>query len=179
MYRQEKPGCPGKAWDNSKVRIVPMILRSAAMIRNRTSGQSYIRTLHDICGRNAWVLFFLESQEKNGHMVFQKDIESCLSMTRSGVSKLIKGIEADGLIKRQAVPEDARLKRIVLTQRGRELTRLAQEEKERLDEDLCAGFSQEELEGFASYLERFMENMKAAPAAEREGRQDGHDKETV
>jgi|GEM_PF-69902 len=141
--------------------VWPRILHSSMLIRRRAGSARYMNALHEMCGRNAWVLFYLNKQEKAGRAIYQKDIEQSLSMTRSGVSKLIKNMEDNNIIERRAVEGDARLKQIILTDGGRQLSELAAHEKENMEADICAGFSDEELEQFVSYLDRLIANISA------------------
>ena len=50
--------------------------------------------------------------------VFQKDIEEEYSLRPPTATKLLKDMEKNGLIYREAVPYDARLKRIVATEKA-------------------------------------------------------------
>ena len=55
-------------------------------------------------------LYFRSDQD-----TFQKDIEVCFKLRRSTVSSLLNALEKKGLIRRVSVPQDARLKKLVLT----------------------------------------------------------------
>ena len=50
--------------------------------------------------------------------MFQRDIEREFSITRSTVTNILQLMERKGYIERQSVPQDARLKRLVLTEKG-------------------------------------------------------------
>ncbi len=50
--------------------------------------------------------------------IYQKDIEREACLTKSAVSNIVSGMERKGYVRRQAVLDDARLKRIVLTEEG-------------------------------------------------------------
>lgn len=53
--------------------------------------------------------------------VYQRDLETCFKLRRSTISSLLSALEKKGLIRRLPVPHDARLKRLVLTEEGKEL----------------------------------------------------------
>lgn len=55
--------------------------------------------------------------------IFQKDIEEELDIRRSSVTSVLQLMEKNGYIKRVSVCEDARLKKIVLTEKGLEIHR--------------------------------------------------------
>lgn len=53
--------------------------------------------------------------ESEGAPVFQRDLEARFRVSRATVSNTLTVMEKNGLIRRESVPEDARLKRIILT----------------------------------------------------------------
>ena len=57
--------------------------------------------------------YLFKNQGKN---VYQKDLEQLFSIRRSTVSGILKTMEKNGFIKRVSISEDARVKRIVLTE---------------------------------------------------------------
>ena len=50
--------------------------------------------------------------------MYQRDIEREFSITRSTVTNILQLMERKGYIERQSVPQDARLKRLILTEEG-------------------------------------------------------------
>ena len=55
--------------------------------------------------------------------IFQKDIEEELDIRRSSVTSVLQLMEKNGYIQRVSVSEDARLKKIMLTEKGLEIQR--------------------------------------------------------
>ena len=90
----------------------------------------------------------------------QKDFEDAFGITRSTASKVCSLMETKGLIHRQPVSDDARLKKITLTDRGETMRREMIEGRKRMEAKLTAGFSSEELQNLRDYLRRMKENMK-------------------
>ena len=62
------------------------------------------------------------------HDVFQRDIENAFSIRKSTVSKIIKLMENKDLIRRESVEYDARLKKIVLTDKAIEIHKMIKED---------------------------------------------------
>ena len=91
--------------------------------------------------------------------MFQKDVEGEFSIRRSTATELLKTMEAGGLIRRIPVHYDARLKKIVLTERAAEVRRQLQERVERTERELTKGFSEAELDAFFDYVARFKANL--------------------
>jgi DNA-binding MarR family transcriptional regulator len=53
--------------------------------------------------------------------IFQRDIEEELGIRRSSVTSVLQLMEKNGYIQRVSVSEDARLKKIILTEKGLEI----------------------------------------------------------
>jgi DNA-binding MarR family transcriptional regulator len=134
------------------------------MIRRHFAFSSHKMEIEAVTGNNGWIIGYLAD---NAHQeIFQKDIEEHFQITRSTVSRVLSLMEQKGLILRKAVERDARLKRIVLTDRALELCDIMRRESRHMESLLMQGFSQEEIEIFLSYLLR----MKANISAPQEGR---------
>lgn len=107
---------------------------------------------------NGWIVKYLVlNQDKD---IFQKDIEKEFGITKSTVAGIIKLMEKKGFIERISVPRDARLKKLVLTDKGREY-----EDKMgtqfRLDEQMYReNITDEELCIFIRVLNKIKQNVK-------------------
>ncbi len=64
------------------------------------------------------LIFRKINQFARANQVFQRDIEREFSITRSTVTNILQLMERKGYIQRQSVPQDARLKQLVLTEEG-------------------------------------------------------------
>ena len=71
-----------------------------------------------ITGANAWIIDYISEQNEKKRDVYQRDLENQFGITRSTASKVVNLMVQKGLIERQNVLEDARLKRLVLTERA-------------------------------------------------------------
>ena len=95
-----------------------------------------VRTLNQVIGRlvnsyqskvdekaginrmQGWIIGYLYRHSEEA--VFQKDLEAEFQMARSTASGILQAMEKKGLITREPIPRDARLKRLVLTEKGME-----------------------------------------------------------
>lgn len=71
---------------------------------------------------HGWIMEYLYKNRKRD--VYQKDIESEFAISRSTVTNIVKLMEKKGYIKRASVKSDARLKKIILTDKGIETYKL-------------------------------------------------------
>lgn len=70
----------------------------------------------DSCtGTNAWIIGYISDKTEKNEDVYQKDLEKCFEITRSTASKVVNLMVEKGMVERQSVPWDARLKKLVLT----------------------------------------------------------------
>lgn len=111
----------------------------------------------DITGNNGRIIIFLAKNSDRD--IFQKDIEEQFSVTRSTVSKVLNLMEQKGLIQRQSVPYDARLKKIVLTEKSLKISKKMKENAVFMEENLISGFSPEELANLRDYIQRMKSNV--------------------
>ena len=134
-----------------------LILRTATMIRRKADSNIYMSKVHKITGSNGWILGYLADHENEE--IYQKDIEEKFCVTRSTVSKVLKGMESKGLLRRESVSSDARLKRLVLTEEGREINANAAVERRELENRIRDGLSDEEFHTLMHLLKRVADNM--------------------
>ena len=75
-------------------------------------------TLSDlgITGVQSRVMHYILEHGQDGP-VFQRDVEAAFNLSRSTTTNILQLMEKNGLICRESVAQDARLKRIVLTQK--------------------------------------------------------------
>ncbi len=109
-------------------------------------------------GMHGYLIRYLyENQERD---VFQRDIEKAFSISRSMVTVTLQLMEKNGLIRRESVAQDARLKRIVLTQKARDLHRQIEADIMAFESDLARGISEEEQEVFLRVAKKMQENLR-------------------
>jgi len=92
--------------------------------------------------------------------VFQKNIEQAFNIRRSTATGILKLMEKNGLILRLSTKEDARLKKIVLTQKGLEIHENTKAVIKNIEHAMKSGISQKELSSFLKTSEKIYENLK-------------------
>ena len=92
--------------------------------------------------------------------VFQKDIEAEFSITGATATNILKGLERQNLITREPMPEDARLKKILLTDEGCACNAQAFENMYHMEETLSKGMTAEEVECLRNLLDRVIANLE-------------------
>ena len=105
------------------------------------------------------ILSYIYRQEKD---VYQRDVEAYFSMPRSTVSGLMKELELAGFIRRIQVESDSRLKRLLLTDKGRSVCRTVRKGMFDLNQQLSGGISEEEFSVFWQVTDKMRANLAQA-----------------
>ena len=92
--------------------------------------------------------------------IFQKDFEQRFNIRPSTASNILSLMEKNGLIKRESVPYDARLKKITLTPKAVDIHHIIESSLNKLDEKLKEGISDEELEIFFTVIDKLNSNIE-------------------
>ena len=141
----------------AKRKIGKDIHRLSNRIKRNMDANSDHRQLDAITGSNGWIIRFLS--EREGQDVYQKDLEAEFGITRSTASKVIRLMEQKGLVMRQSVIHDARLKKLTLTDKSREFSREMHRIGNAMDQRLLRGFSPEEISQLYDFIDRMMKNL--------------------
>lgn len=110
-------------------------------------------------GNNGCIIGFIGECQDDSKDVYQRDIEQHFGITRSTVSSVIALMEQKGLIQRVSVKKDARLKKIILTQKAENLKEVMCSDAAKMNQRLTKGFSDEELNMLNSFIQRMKQNI--------------------
>lgn len=107
---------------------------------------------------HGWIMRYLyENREKE---IYQKDIEKHFSIGRSTVTSIIQLMEKKGFIERQAVQSDARLKKVLLTEKGEKTHETIEALIIQLNQNMMEGIEPEELQTFLEVLSKIRQNIE-------------------
>lgn len=116
------------------------------------------KSKEEITGTNMRIIRFLRANENRD--IYQKDVEKEFGITRSTASRVLVLMEEKGLVKRLSVDHDARLKKLILTEKSAEMGEMMQRVGEKTDVQLLNGFSDEEKAQLFSFIDRMVDNLK-------------------
>lgn len=106
---------------------------------------------------NGWIIEYIFANKDTD--IFQKDIEEHFSITRSTVSKVVDCMVSKGLIERKSVSGDARLRKLVLTEKALDIVDRIKQYETQFEEQLLKGFTKEERAQFTDYINRIKNNI--------------------
>ena len=91
--------------------------------------------------------------------VFQRDIENVFGLSRSTATGILQLLERDGLIRRESVSSDARLKSIVPTEKAARIDAQVLESIVEIEQKLIDGITENEQTIFFSVIDRMSCNL--------------------
>lgn len=112
-----------------------------------------VASKYGITGVQSRILGFLYYNSKKRD-IFQKDIEEELDIRRSSVTSVLQLMEKNGYIERVSVSKDARLKKIIITEKGLEIQRNVHDFILELEKSLRDELSDEEFNILISLIDR-------------------------
>ena len=115
--------------------------------------------LEDLGGVQGPVIGYIY-QNSQKQDVFQKDIEKWFKIRRSTATVMLQNMEQKGLIERVSVPNDGRLKKIMLTDKAKDRHIRVKEQIDIFHRDLEEGITKKEKEEFLRILDRIRENLE-------------------
>ncbi|WP_107994784.1 MarR family winged helix-turn-helix transcriptional regulator [Trichococcus paludicola] len=99
-----------------------------------------------------------ESAERD---VFQKDLEQKFDIRKSTVTGILNTMERDGLLLRETVPYDARLRKMILTDKALQAKKNSEQVIDTVERQLSKGLTEEEIATFLSILEKISKNAES------------------
>ena len=153
MYRCDHNECCGHSNDRIGAEI--------GMLHNLLRRQMACMTENseNITGMQAMIVHHLILREKEGDL-FQKDIESAFQMRRSTATGILQLMEQHGILRREPVAHDGRLKRLVLTYRARAMDERITERMVQMEQMLRRGITEEELNNWFAVSEKIRSNLE-------------------
>lgn len=116
------------------------------------------RDVDEVTLMHGWIMGFLYNNADRD--IFQKDVEARFSISRSTVTGILKLMEKKGYVIRESVPQDARLKRLVLTEKGKQLHLQTVEDIEYLENFVQSGIDPQDLDVFFKVISQLKWNIE-------------------
>ncbi len=112
---------------------------------------------HNITIEQVKILRFLS--ESLSSFAYQKDIEQNFAIKRSSVTNILQNMEKSGLIERLGDVSDARIKKVLLTEKGAELSKTLKDFICNLESVIVNNMTGEEKEVFKYLLKKSLNNV--------------------
>ncbi len=116
-------------------------------------------TKYGITGVQSAMIGFIyeKSKEKD---VFAKDIEKNFDIRRASIAGMLQNMEKNGLIKRETIDNDARLRRIVLTDKALEIRKEVRKNIRKVEKQAVEGLTKEEIRSYVELTKKMSTNLE-------------------
>lgn len=132
------------------------ISRTSRLIKRYMDKDATKLYIDKMTGTHGWAIgYFYHNRHRD---IFQKDFEQEFNIRRSTASNILSLIEKNGLIKRESVPYDARLKKITLTDKAIDIQHIVDDAFGKLEDTIKEGITDEELSVFYRVLDKINSN---------------------
>ncbi len=132
--------------------------RTSRVVKRYMDGDAVKLYIDKMTGTHGWAVgYFYDNRHRD---VFQKDFEQEFEIRRSTASNILSLMEKNGLIKRESVPYDARLKKITLTDKALEIQSVVNKSFDKLESTMKKDISDSELTVFYRVLDKICDNLE-------------------
>ena len=128
------------------------------LIKRYIDGSATKQYVDNLTGTHGWVIGYL--YDNRDHDVYQRDLETQFSIRRSTATGILQLMEKNELILREPVESDARLKKLVLTEKALDIHKMVEEDRKRTEEQLTKDIDAQELAIFRKALKQMIRIME-------------------
>lgn len=129
-----------------ELKAINHIIQRKIMLWGTNSGLDKVTVMH------GWIIGFID--EHSDCDIYQKDIESAFAISKSTVTNILKLMEKKGYIIRESVDCDARLKKLILTEKGIQTSKVLKTVIDENEKQFSKIFDKEEEETFLVLLKK-------------------------
>ena len=115
----------------------------------------------ELTGTRGMVLGFISRRTAQGKAVYQRDVEDHFRIRPPSVTGLLKAMEQDGFIVRTSAAQDARLKSLALTEKGRACDQALRTCIDAFERELRKGLNDVQLDQLQRMLALLFQNANA------------------
>ncbi len=133
-------------------------IRTLSNLIKRKINQMVAEEEETLTAHQGWVLNYLTEQKDRD--IMQRDIEKKFSIRRSTASHMLQLMEKNGYIQRITVPDDARMKKLIITKKGMEAQTRMQDRICRFEDLFQSHISPEDLKHFQQILRQLEDNIR-------------------
>ena len=159
--------------NEKKRRIGVEVRRLNCMLARNMSEHVKAEGIDEITLMHGWIIRYL--YDNRDREVFQKDIEKYFKVSRSSVTGVIQVMEKKGYLRRESVERDARLKKVLLTDRGIHTQEAIESLIDHMNIETLEGISDEEVEIFLRVVDKLEENLQKQKRKFEERKEEAND----
>lgn len=135
-----------------EIKAVNHILQRKLLAAASDAGVDKITIMH------GWIIGYLCNHANSD--VFQKDLEAEFAISRSTVTNILKLMEKKGYIERISVESDARLKKIIVTEKGIGINNILEKTIEENEKRVVSIFTDDERQTFLCLIDKLRKGLE-------------------
>ena len=135
-----------------------LLSHTSRMLRRAMDPRIAAEVTPELTGVRGMLLGEIICANNENRDVYQRDVEQWFHIRRSSVTAILQGMEQDGFITRSAVAKDARLKRLIATEKGRACHKQIEASIARFEDDLQSGIDPQQAAAARAVLEQTLRN---------------------
>lgn len=129
------------------------------MIRRKLDAEFAQKGMDEIVGMQGPLIGYIYEKSQIQD-VFQRDLEKIFNIRRSTATVMLQTLEQKGFVARESVDYDARLKKIVLTEKAVQQHMIIRKQIDIFHEKLEEGITAEEKKEFFRILDKITQNLQ-------------------
>ncbi|MCI9104998.1 MAG: winged helix-turn-helix transcriptional regulator [Lachnospiraceae bacterium] len=133
-------------------------IRTLSNLISRKINQMVSEEEETLTAHQSWILDYLTLHKDQE--IMQRDIEKNFSIRRSTASHMLQLMEKNGYIQRVFVPDDARMKKLIITKKGMQAQKRMKDRLCRFEEIFQSNISQKDLEYLKQLLKQLEKNLQ-------------------
>ena len=127
------------------------------LIKRRVEMSETKEEIEHLTGVHGFVIGYISDHDDED--IFQRVNEVKFEIRRSTATGIINLMEKNGLIIRESVDYDARLNKLVLTDKAREINKLVEDDISRIEKTITKGIDEADLEIFCRVVNKMKDNL--------------------
>ena len=133
-------------------------IRTLSNLISRKINQMVSEEEENLTANQSWVLDYLTLHQEQD--IMQRDIEKKFPVRRSTASHMLQLMEKNGYIRRISAPDDARMKKLIITEKGIEAQRRMKDRLCRFEDLFQSNITPEDLQYLKKLFKQLEENIK-------------------
>ncbi|MDD6572975.1 MAG: MarR family winged helix-turn-helix transcriptional regulator [Thermoflexaceae bacterium] len=143
--------------DNRENAVGFLVRELGNELRKKRERCKYSDDMGNITMMQSWVIGYLA--HNTDHDVFQRELETELNIGKSTLTELLHLMEKNDLVCRMSSNNDGRCKRIVLTDRARQIDSIISKDIVETERKLKEGIPEEDIEVFLRTIKKMIFNI--------------------
>lgn len=157
QYKEPSGSRLAEVWESGLTKPPSVAIRSLHNVVNRYLRVTRPEEAEDVSNGNVDIIVYLARHDNEE--IFPQDIEQRFGVTRSTSCRVLGLMEQKGLIARESVKRDARLKKIVLTDKSRHIAEVLHDNAKNMERILLEGLDDDQIRQFMHMLDVMQTNL--------------------